>query len=216
MKNGISPRMSLRLTNRPARMARRAQGIVEYSIITAAIIFGLVAMSMYMKRGLLGRYAEVVDTTVESANVTEYEPYYQDNQNIIEAKTKVKQDVKLKGELTRDLSQEYNYTIKSYGIVPEGASGASADETSGSALSGLFSESQVWESGRDPSQAMDILSYYSFEPADGYTLEDVQSKFLEFYNGNLGQRYPDTVNAVAVCVQELAKLNYIILYDNRS
>jgi len=195
---------------------RKAQGITEYSIIAAAIILGLVVMGTYIKRGLSGRYAEVVNATVKSANTTQYEPYYQDNKNIIQTEIKEKQDIKLKGALTRDISQEYNYTIRSYGVVPDSGGGEQSGGATGSSVNSLFPSGQTWADGRDPAQAVNILSSYSFEVSGGYTLAEVQSKFAELYNSDLGSRYENIDNAVYACLEELAGHNYITLYDNRS
>jgi hypothetical protein len=204
------------LLNKTALRLRKAQSIAEYSIIAAAIILGLVVMGTYIKRGLSGRYAEVVNATVKSANTTQYEPYYQDNKNIIQTEIKEKQDIKLKGALTRDISQEYNYTIRSYGVVPDSGGGGQSGGTTGSSVNSLFPSGQTWAEGRDPAQAANILSSYSFEVAGGYTLAEVQSKFAELYNSDLGSRYANVDNAVYACLEELAEHNYITLYDNRS
>jgi len=204
------------ILNKPAWRTRKAQGIAEYSIITVVIIFGLVAMGTYIKRGFSGRYAEVVNATVKSANTTEYEPYYQDDKNIIQTQIKAKQDIKLKGELTKNLSQEYDYTIRSYGVVPDSGGGTQSGGTTGSSVNSLFPAGQTWADGRDPAQAAAILSSYSFEVSGGYTLAEVQNKFAELYNSDLGSSYSNIDNAVYACLKELAEHNYITLYDNRS
>jgi uncharacterized protein (UPF0333 family) len=56
----------------------KAQSVSEYSICVAIIILAIVVIQVYVKRGLQGRYADVVDfaTTKAQAN-RQYEPYYQ-------------------------------------------------------------------------------------------------------------------------------------------
>ncbi len=56
----------------------KAQSVSEYSICVVIIILALVAMQVYVKRGLQGRYAEVVDfATTQAKADKQYEPYYQ-------------------------------------------------------------------------------------------------------------------------------------------
>lgn len=56
----------------------KAQSTSEYSICVVVIILAVVAMQMYVKRGLQGRYADVVDfTTTQAKAYHQYEPYYQ-------------------------------------------------------------------------------------------------------------------------------------------
>jgi len=72
---------------------RKGQNIAEYSILIALVIAAAVAMQTYVKRGIQGRIADVVDhapaidtagagnTTVTlNFNTKQYEPYYLDSQ----------------------------------------------------------------------------------------------------------------------------------------
>lgn len=55
----------------------RAQTIAEYSLCLALIILAVVAMQQYVKRGIQGRYADVIDhATSRVSNYQQYEPYY--------------------------------------------------------------------------------------------------------------------------------------------
>ena len=56
----------------------RAQSISEYSICVAIIILAIALMQVYVKRGIEGRYADVVDFVTTKAQAhNQYEPYYQ-------------------------------------------------------------------------------------------------------------------------------------------
>jgi hypothetical protein len=53
----------------------RAQSVSEYSICVVIIILAVVVMQVYVKRGLQGRYAEVVDFTTDRAQAfKQFEP----------------------------------------------------------------------------------------------------------------------------------------------
>lgn len=56
----------------------KAQSVSEYSICVAIIILAIAVMQVYVKRGLQGRYADVVDFATTKAQAhNQYEPYYQ-------------------------------------------------------------------------------------------------------------------------------------------
>jgi len=59
---------------------RKAQSINEYSICLAVIIFAVIAMQTYTRRGLQGRYFDLVERTTAQASPAsnQYEPYYRD------------------------------------------------------------------------------------------------------------------------------------------
>ncbi len=67
------------------RLGKRAQTTAEYAILIALIVGAVVAMQIYVKRGIQGRVRDVVDHTgtggeVAGENLTftasQYEPYY--------------------------------------------------------------------------------------------------------------------------------------------
>jgi len=67
------------------RLAKRAQTTAEYAIVIALVIGAVVAMQVYVRRGLQGRVREVVDHTGAGGSVgdaelkfsgSQYEPYY--------------------------------------------------------------------------------------------------------------------------------------------
>jgi hypothetical protein len=67
------------------RLGKRAQTTAEYAILIALVVGAVVAMQVYVKRGIQGRVRDVVDHTgtggeVAGENLTlsgsQYEPYY--------------------------------------------------------------------------------------------------------------------------------------------
>jgi uncharacterized protein (UPF0333 family) len=57
---------------------RRAQAINEYSILLAGIILAVIAMQVYIRRGLQARYRDVVVATTaqaSSSSINQYEPH---------------------------------------------------------------------------------------------------------------------------------------------
>jgi Flp pilus assembly pilin Flp len=64
---------------------RKAQNTAEYAIVLGLVVGAVVAMQVYVKRGLQGRYKQAVDTYEGSHEVADwggvnytkqYEPYY--------------------------------------------------------------------------------------------------------------------------------------------
>ena len=62
----------------------KAQSLSEYTIYLAVIILAIGAMEFYVRRGLQGRYADVVDHTTariaQRSHHSQYEPYYVDEE----------------------------------------------------------------------------------------------------------------------------------------
>lgn len=55
------------------------QSLSEYSIFLAVILLAFAVMTFYVRRGLQGRYADLVDFTAKQASpCSQYEPYYID------------------------------------------------------------------------------------------------------------------------------------------
>lgn len=56
----------------------KAQSVSEYSICVLIIILAIIAMQVYVKRGLQARYADITDFATARAQArAQYEPYYQ-------------------------------------------------------------------------------------------------------------------------------------------
>lgn len=62
------------------RLTRKAQTTAEYAIVIGLVIAAVLAMQVYVKRGLQGRVKDAVDHTDPSDTITgvtgQYEPYY--------------------------------------------------------------------------------------------------------------------------------------------
>ena len=57
----------------------KAQSLSEYAICLAGLLLAMVAMQVYVKRGLQGRYRDLVRHTTAQVNTSgknQYEPYY--------------------------------------------------------------------------------------------------------------------------------------------
>lgn len=61
-------------------LKNKAQSLTEYTVCLVAILIALITINLYVKRGLQGRYKDVVDkTTVAALASGQYEPYYDDS-----------------------------------------------------------------------------------------------------------------------------------------
>lgn len=62
------------------RLTRKGQSTAEYAIVIGLVIAAIVAMQVYVKRGLQGRVKDAVDYRDSGDSVTgktvQYEPYY--------------------------------------------------------------------------------------------------------------------------------------------
>jgi len=82
---------------------RKAQSVAEYSICLALILAALLGMQLYVKRGLQGRYRELVDHAAkQSASPKQYEPYYVQDQFTVNQSKIANEDIKYEGLTTRD------------------------------------------------------------------------------------------------------------------
>jgi hypothetical protein len=99
----------------------RAQSVAEYGIGVGVIIIAVVAMQAYVKRGLQGRYRDVVDTVaakVVTANVSQrqYEPYYSNSTAQVKTNTSADYDIYHWGGWNwwnkENIREAYNVTAK--------------------------------------------------------------------------------------------------------
>jgi Flp pilus assembly pilin Flp len=108
--------MLLRLKN------RRGQNTAEYAIVIALIIGAVIAMQIYVKRGLQGRMKDATDyvatQTTELGTTKQYEPYYseqsmtsaQKSTTDVEAQEGASKTTKGSQEGTRTGYQQYKDT----------------------------------------------------------------------------------------------------------
>ena len=84
------------------------QNIAEYSVGLAVVVLAIVAMTVYIKRGLSGRYATVVNAVTKKANSTQYEPYYENTTYDLDYGRKDTQVISRNGERSGTFNETYN------------------------------------------------------------------------------------------------------------
>lgn len=100
----------------------RGQNLSEYSVLIAMLLVAFVTINVYVRRGLQGRYRDMVnDTTAKAAELGgvavkgQYEPYYLEAESIIDtSKTSVtktmsdmdKGEIIEQGKVKKSLSAE--------------------------------------------------------------------------------------------------------------
>jgi hypothetical protein len=166
----------------------KAQSAVEYAIGVAAIILALVAMQAYVKRGLQGRYKDVVDSATKKVTERQFEPDYEDTSVLAKANITRKKKI-FPYDVRRDtFSEEYNYTVKRSEAASAGGGGSGSGEVDpllGSltgGLSGIMSEALVNVSDNHGSLSLGAK----------HTLEEVKPQFESSYK-HFYEVYPGTV-----------------------
>ena len=106
----------------------KAQAVSEYSVFLAILLIAIIAMNVYIQRGLQGRYADVVDSATGfvktyaaqtlntlgyDAGYTEdvltslprqYEPGYLDSQQTVDAPTSMNEVISSESKIKRTFS----------------------------------------------------------------------------------------------------------------
>jgi len=108
----------------------KAQAVSEYSLFLAIVLIAVIAINVYVKRGLQGRYADVVDTTTNFVSVRaaqtlpglvgysagyvqdvlrkglprQYEPGYVDSQQIVDAPRSATETIESQTKIKTTLS----------------------------------------------------------------------------------------------------------------
>ena len=90
-------RTCMKVSKRPAA-SRKAQNIVEYAICLSAVLLAVLGMVTYVKRGLSGRYKNVVDAATVSAEADQYEPYYYSSEFNVQSSKNTAQTIRVRGE----------------------------------------------------------------------------------------------------------------------
>ena len=98
------------------RSNRTGQSTAEYAIVLGVVITALVAMQMYVKRGINAKVKNVTDhlTTqvgsgdlpLKGAQLSQYEPYYAQSDYKVDQTTKSTDTLAAGGGVTRDLGSE--------------------------------------------------------------------------------------------------------------
>ena len=81
----------------------KAQTLAEYALLLAIIVASVIAMQVYVKRGLQARYKKIVDSAGQSVGMTQYEPYYTKSEETIEQDHSTTYNYKTEGRLIRDI-----------------------------------------------------------------------------------------------------------------
>jgi uncharacterized protein (UPF0333 family) len=89
--------MCMKANRSPAR-SRKAQGVLEYAICLSAVLLAVIAMLTYVKRGVSGRYRNVVDAAATSAKAVQYEPYYYSSSLAVRSSSNTNQIIRNRGE----------------------------------------------------------------------------------------------------------------------
>jgi len=93
---------------------RRAQSVAEYSVCLALVLAALLGMQFYVKRGLQGRYKEVIDHTAKQAasaaglatSPKQYEPYYVQDQFTVGQYQTTNEAISYEGQTNRDFLKD--------------------------------------------------------------------------------------------------------------
>jgi hypothetical protein len=82
LQRGGQTKICIRNKSKMRKQAKtKAQSIVEYGISVAVVILATIALQAYVRRGLQGRFVDVIATSTAAARATtQYEPYYLDFQ----------------------------------------------------------------------------------------------------------------------------------------
>lgn len=85
----------------------KAQSVAEYSICVAVVLAALLGMQILVKRGLQGKYKDLVDyTTKQASSPHQYSPYYvQDSFRVLQSKT-LSEDFKGRGVVNRNYAPD--------------------------------------------------------------------------------------------------------------
>lgn len=85
-------------------LKKKAQSLTEYSVCLAVVLVALITMNLYVKRGLQGRYKDLVDYTVDKvSDIRQYEPYYVDSEHTTITNTTTGEIMSNGGSFTRTI-----------------------------------------------------------------------------------------------------------------
>ena len=92
------------------RITRKGQSTAEYAIVIGLVIAAIVAMQVYVKRGLQGKVKDAVDYKASGDTVTgttsQYEPYYASSSMESSRKATEKAEVSKGGGVIRTIGGE--------------------------------------------------------------------------------------------------------------
>ena len=94
------------------KTARRAQSVSEYVICVLAIVMAAVAIQVYVRRGIQGRYVDLVQHTMSKvtessgSGKTQYEPYYTSEDFAVGKDTQIQENKQAMGTYINDISKD--------------------------------------------------------------------------------------------------------------
>ena len=111
---------------------RKGQSMAEYAIVLTVVITAIVAMQIYVKRGLQGKVRDVTDnvgaglTAAGYAKVTnQYEPYYAQNNYTSTQNQNVQEQYQPGGAVARNSIQEQSGRTGNANVGTDQTQGAS-------------------------------------------------------------------------------------------
>lgn len=104
--------------------SRSGQSMAEYAIVLTVVIGAIIAMQLYVKRGLQGKVKDVTDDVGLGLSTTkstsQYEPYYASSDYKVGQSQSGKEDFQKTGKVFRDTTkEETTRTGSSSTSVPE-------------------------------------------------------------------------------------------------
>jgi len=101
-----------------SKLRKRAQSTAEYAVLIALVVGAVVAMQVYVKRGIQGRIRDVVDDvslggTINSTGVLtgeQYEPYYAASTGSTTQSSDSVEDLNEDGSVTRNVGSQVDVT----------------------------------------------------------------------------------------------------------
>ena len=92
--------------------SRSGQSMAEYAIVLTVVIAAIVAMQLYVKRGLQGKVKDVTDNVGSGlasqgiSNTNQYEPYYASSKYDVTQAQKSQEQYNTGGKVFRNTQQE--------------------------------------------------------------------------------------------------------------
>ena len=97
----------------------KGQALSEYSVFLAIVLIAMLAMNTYVKRGLQGKYAVVMDSTIAAVRsnpaalnaYSQYEPYYVFSNTFVSTSKHMNEEIAISHDLRRTYSPDDVTTV---------------------------------------------------------------------------------------------------------
>jgi uncharacterized protein (UPF0333 family) len=121
--------------NKTLAWSRKAQNTLEYAICLSAALLAAVAMVTYVKRGVSGRYRNVVKAAAASAKTNQYEPYYYSSNFTVRSSQNTNLTIRNRGERITDFNGSTDVLGNAtYGLSDGGSSDDPITPVTGNAM----------------------------------------------------------------------------------